>query len=182
MQSKLSINSPSRNKDAYLTFNDFPGEPSEDFALQYFYHYSINFPKYSISKTIRRTDIIASKITVTLKGVYWPISKLHSILAVADLLAHNNKSQFVTAVKFHYRVLQLTAVFLTIWHLWGNIYFAGDGHISNVDSLATNNSIWPKTELGIIILHKFIWIFKLLSMPLNFIHKFILQINAILKK
>ena len=34
---------------------------------------------------------------------------LHSILA--NLLAHNNK--FVTAVKFHYRVLQLTAVFLT---------------------------------------------------------------------
>ena len=34
--------------------------------------------------------------------------------------------KFVTAVKFHYRVLQLTAVFLTIRHLWGNIYFAGD--------------------------------------------------------
>ena len=27
------------------------------------------------------------------KGVYLPISKLHSILAVANLLAHNNKSQ-----------------------------------------------------------------------------------------
>ena len=26
-------------------------------------------------------------------GVYLPISKLHSILAVANLLAHNNKSQ-----------------------------------------------------------------------------------------
>ena len=45
------------------------------------------------------------------KGVYLSISKLHSILAVANLLVHNNK--FVTVVKFHYRLLQLTAVFLT---------------------------------------------------------------------
>ena len=36
---------------------------------------------------------IASKINVTPKGVYLPISKQHSILAVANLLAHNNKSQ-----------------------------------------------------------------------------------------
>ena len=35
---------------------------------------------------------IASKINVTPKGVYLPISKLHSILAVANLLAHNNIS------------------------------------------------------------------------------------------
>ena len=59
------------------------------------------------------TGTIACKINVTPKGVYLSISKLHSILAVANLLAHNNKSQIVTAVKFHYRVLQLTAVFLT---------------------------------------------------------------------
>ena len=36
---------------------------------------------------------IASKINVTPKGVYLPISKKHSILAVANLLAHNNISQ-----------------------------------------------------------------------------------------
>ena len=36
---------------------------------------------------------IASKINVTPKGVYLPISKLHSILAVVNLLAHNNISQ-----------------------------------------------------------------------------------------
>ena len=36
---------------------------------------------------------IASKINVTPKGVHLPISKLHSILAIANLLAHNNKSQ-----------------------------------------------------------------------------------------
>ena len=37
---------------------------------------------------------ITSKINVTPKGAYFPISKLHSILAVANLLAHNNISQF----------------------------------------------------------------------------------------
>ena len=36
---------------------------------------------------------IARKIYVTPEGLYLPISKLHSILAVANLLAHNNKSQ-----------------------------------------------------------------------------------------
>ena len=36
---------------------------------------------------------IASKINGTPKGVYLPISKLRSILAVANLLAHNNKNQ-----------------------------------------------------------------------------------------
>ena len=36
---------------------------------------------------------IASKINVTPKGVHLTISKLHSILVVANLLAHNNKSK-----------------------------------------------------------------------------------------
>ena len=37
--------------------------------------------------------IIASKINITPKGAYWPISKLHSISALANLLPHNNISQ-----------------------------------------------------------------------------------------
>ena len=36
---------------------------------------------------------ISSKINGTPKGVYLPISKLHSILVVANELAHNNISQ-----------------------------------------------------------------------------------------
>ena len=36
---------------------------------------------------------IASKINVTLKGIYLPNSKLHLILAVANLLVHNNISE-----------------------------------------------------------------------------------------
>ena len=34
-----------------------------------------------------------AKYMIPPKGVYLPISKLHSILAVANLLGHNNKSQ-----------------------------------------------------------------------------------------
>ena len=40
-----------------------------------------------------QSSTIASKINVTPKVIYLPISKLHSILAVANLFAHNNKSQ-----------------------------------------------------------------------------------------
>ena len=49
---------------------------------------------------------ITNKINVTPKGVYLPISKLHSILAVTNLLAHNNISQICYCGQFHYRVLQ----------------------------------------------------------------------------
>ena len=69
------------------------------------------------------------------KGVYFPISKIYSILPVANLLAHNNINQIRYWVPFFYRVLQLTAVFLLIWHLWGTIYFACDGIIFSCNSL-----------------------------------------------
>ena len=68
-------------------------------------------------------NTIASKINGTLKGVYLPISKLHSILAVANLLDHNNKSHICYCGQIS---LQSAAVFLTIRHLWGNTYFAVD--------------------------------------------------------
>ena len=62
---------------------------------------------------------IASKINVTPKGAYLLISNLHSILAIANLLALNNiaKSNLLLRLNFiSYKVLQLTvtAVFLTI--------------------------------------------------------------------
>ena len=63
-----------------------------------------------------------SKINVTPKGGYLPISKLRSILAVGNLLAHNNKSQTCYCGQIS---LQSAAVFLT--PLGGNIYFARDG-------------------------------------------------------
>ena len=53
----------------------------------------------------------ASKINGTHKGAYLPISKLHSILAVAKLLAHNSTSQICYCCLIS---LQSAAVFLTI--------------------------------------------------------------------
>ena len=61
-------------------------------------------------------------------GVFLPISKVSSILAVANLLAHNNISQ----------ICYCGPRFITEWYsslqfFWqsdtfgGNIYFAGDG-------------------------------------------------------
>ena len=40
-----------------------------------------------------------------------PIQKLHSILVVMNLLAHNSLSQICYCGQIYYRVLQLTAVF-----------------------------------------------------------------------
>ena len=59
------------------------------------------------------------------KCVYMPISKLHSILAVANLLAHNNKSQICYCGQIS---LQSAAVNCSFSDTFGgNIYFAGDG-------------------------------------------------------
>ena len=56
------------------------------------------------------------------KVVCLPISKLHSILAVANLLAHNNKSQICYCSQIS---LQSAAVSFSD-AFGGNIYFAGD--------------------------------------------------------
>ena len=57
------------------------------------------------------------------KGVYLPIWKLHSILAVTNLLAHNNKSQICYCGQIS---LQSAAVGFSCT-FGGTIYFAGDG-------------------------------------------------------
>ena len=56
---------------------------------------------------------IASKINVIPKEVYLPISKPHPILAIVNLLDHNNtaKSNLLLRSNF-FRVLESTAVFL----------------------------------------------------------------------
>ena len=72
--------------------------------------------------------VITSKINVTPKGVYLPISKLHSIIAVANLLAHNNKSQICYCGQIS---LQSAAVNWSFSDIFvGTIYFAGDGTMS----------------------------------------------------
>ena len=62
---------------------------------------------------------IASKISVTPKGVNLPISKLHSILAVANLLAHNNKSQICYCGQISLQSAAVNCIFSDNTHLWG---------------------------------------------------------------
>ena len=59
---------------------------------QYQYLRGRIFNIYSFN-TCYHTRTIDSKINVTTKGVYLTISKLHSILAVVNLFAHNSISQ-----------------------------------------------------------------------------------------
>ena len=67
---------------------------------------------------------VASKISVTPKGVHLLISKLHSILAVANLFAHTNKRQNCYCGQIS---LQSAAVNCSFSGTFGgNIYFAGD--------------------------------------------------------
>ena len=69
-----------------------------------------------------------SKINVTPKGIYLPILKLHSILAVANLLAHNNKSQICYCVQISLQSAAVNSSFSeNLAPLGGNIYFAGNG-------------------------------------------------------
>ena len=66
---------------------------------------------------------VNSKINVTPKGVYIP--KLHSILAVVNLLAHNNKSQICYCGQISLQSAAVNCSFSDTFR--GTIYFAGDG-------------------------------------------------------
>ena len=69
-----------------------------------------------------------SKINITPKGVYLPNSKLHSILAVANLLAHNNISQICYCGQISLPSAVDNCSFPWQFDTFGcNIYFAGDG-------------------------------------------------------
>ena len=71
---------------------------------------------------------IASKINATSKGVYLPISKLHSILAIANLLAHNNINQICYCGKISLQSAAVTCSFSdNRTSCVGSIYFAGEG-------------------------------------------------------
>ena len=73
---------------------------------------------------------ITSKISGTPKGVYLPITKLHSILAVANLLAHNNISQICYCGQILLQSATVNCSFSdNLTPLGGNIYFARDSTI-----------------------------------------------------
>ena len=59
--------------------------------------------------------------------------KLHSILAVANLLAHNNRSQICYCSQISLQSAAVNCSFTKSDTSGGNIYFAGDG-ISAQDS------------------------------------------------
>ena len=93
----------------------------------------------------------ASKINVTPKGVYLPISKLHSILAVANLLAHNNKCQICYCGQISLQSAAVNCSFSdNLTYYGGNIYFAGEMYrlaIWNGD-FCYNNRIKIKKQYG----------------------------------
>ena len=61
------------------------------------------------------------------KGVYLFFSKLHSILAVANLLAYNNISQICYCGRISFQSAAVNCSFSDNLIPWGNIYFAGNG-------------------------------------------------------
>ena len=70
---------------------------------------------------------INSKINGTPKGFYLTISKLHSILSVANLLAHNNKT-----ISYYMQVIIFG----------GTIYFAVDGTWYNCNKTLCGSSVY----------------------------------------
>ena len=67
----------------------------------------------------RRHCTITRKINGTHNGVYLPISKLHSILAVANLRAHNNISQICYCGQLSLQIAAVNCSFSDNLHLWG---------------------------------------------------------------
>ena len=70
------------------------------------------------------TCTIASKINVTIKGAYLPISKPY----IANFLAHNNISEICYCVQISLQSAAVNCSFSdNLTPLGGNIYFAGNG-------------------------------------------------------
>ena len=75
--------------------------------------------------------IIASKINVTSEGIYLPISMVHLILALANLLAHNNIGQICYCGQISLQSAAVNCSFCdNLTPPGGKIYFAGEGTIN----------------------------------------------------
>ena len=88
---KTLIQSPSIRRNKQLKFLSKISYKVKDHPIPKFdlkFHIWATIPQSVIIGRVKCT--INSKINGTPKGVYLPISKLHSILAVPILLAHNN--------------------------------------------------------------------------------------------
>ena len=73
---------------------------------------------------------ITSKINGTPKGVHLLVSKLHTILVVANLLVHNNISQICYCGEISLQSDAVNCSFSDTFR--GNIYFAGDGTLKHI--------------------------------------------------
>ena len=68
---------------------------------------------------------ISGKINCTPKGIYLPISKQHSILAVPNLLAHNSITvSYIVQVDFLHLKSNVASKWASIHIYRGTIYFA----------------------------------------------------------
>ena len=86
---------------------------------------------------------IACKINGTIKGVYLPISKQHSILAVANILNYQKK-EIISQIYFCCQISLLCAavncsVYDNLTPLGGNINFAGDGTSGSYNCILSLN-------------------------------------------
>ena len=91
---------------------------------------------------------ISSKINVTTKGVYLPLSKLHSFLAVTNLLAHNKIGQICYCGQIS---LQSAAVNCSFTGTFlGNIHFAVNGTYACLETINLNYTRycpgWPASN------------------------------------
>ena len=80
---------------------------------------------------------IDSKISGTPKGVYLPIFKIHSILAIANLLAHINSWLCYYGQVNSLRLKSSVASKWASKHLWGTIYFVVGGTLNISNGLYT---------------------------------------------
>ena len=102
--------------------------------VTFYYHEKFERSKYEDKKClfflsqINPTKCtITSKINGTPKGVYLPIPKLRSILAAANLRAHNNLWFCYYGQVNSLWLKSNIASKLASKHFGGTIYFAGDG-------------------------------------------------------
>ena len=89
-----------------------------------------------------------NKINGTPKGVYLLISKLNSILAVANLLAHNNISYITISCYVQVNSLRLKSNLASKWkkvHTFGGtIYFAVDDTIKQFKQIKNELVVYFK--------------------------------------
>ena len=95
-------------------------------------HNILSKHKFKVTK-IMRTGTNSSKINGNTKGVYLPIPKPHSILAVMNLHAHNNLWLCYYGQVNSVQLILSVASKCSSKNIWGTIYYAVDDSINIVN-------------------------------------------------